>query len=172
MPPWLHACSVASDSWDPMDCSPPGSSVHEISQARTLKQVATYSSRGSSWSRKWTCVSCVSCIGRRILYRWTTRKAPWERQGLTLKQYAAMLLQQTFTHKHRNTQTPRRGFLTRWVIDAFQSYQVLALHNTERNLRVLSVRMWFSVSHISCFLSVTAKLDSTGFFFFFSCLQK
>ena len=33
---------------DPMDCSPPGSSVHGISQARTLEEVATSSSRGSS----------------------------------------------------------------------------------------------------------------------------
>ena len=33
---------------DPMDCSPPGSSVHGILQARVLEWVATPSSRGSS----------------------------------------------------------------------------------------------------------------------------
>ena len=33
---------------DPMDCSPPGSSVCEILQARTLEWVAMSSSRGSS----------------------------------------------------------------------------------------------------------------------------
>ena len=33
---------------DPMDCSPPGSSVHGILQARMLKWVATPFSRGSS----------------------------------------------------------------------------------------------------------------------------
>ena len=33
---------------DPMDCSPPGSSVHGISQARTLEWVAIAFSRGSS----------------------------------------------------------------------------------------------------------------------------
>ena len=32
--------------WDPMDCSPPGSSVHGILQARTLEWVAMPSSRG------------------------------------------------------------------------------------------------------------------------------
>ena len=32
-------------------------------------------SRGSSGPRDWTWVSCVSCIGRRILYHWTTREA-------------------------------------------------------------------------------------------------
>ena len=35
----------------PMDCSPPGSSVHGISQARTLEWVAISFSRGSSWPR-------------------------------------------------------------------------------------------------------------------------
>ena len=34
--------------YDPMDCSPPGSSVHGISQARILKWVAISFSRGSS----------------------------------------------------------------------------------------------------------------------------
>ena len=33
----------------PMDCSPPGSSVHGIFQARILKRVALSFSRGSSW---------------------------------------------------------------------------------------------------------------------------
>ena len=52
----------------PMDCSPPSSSVHEILQVRLLEWVAISSSRGSSWPRDQTCVSYVSCIGRRILY--------------------------------------------------------------------------------------------------------
>jgi len=47
---------------DPMDCSPPGSSVHGILQARTLEWVAISSSRGSSQPREQTQVSCVSCI--------------------------------------------------------------------------------------------------------------
>ena len=58
---------------DPMDCSSPGSSVHWIFQARILEWVAI--SRGSSWPRNRTCVSCVSCFGRRILYHCTTWKA-------------------------------------------------------------------------------------------------
>ena len=43
-----------------MDCSPPGSSVHRISQASILEWVAT-PSRGSSRPRGWTWVSRVSC---------------------------------------------------------------------------------------------------------------
>ena len=40
--PYLTLC-------DPMDCSPPDSSVHGISQARILERVAIFFSRGSSW---------------------------------------------------------------------------------------------------------------------------
>ena len=53
---------------DPMDCSPPGSSVHGILQARVLKWIAMPSSRGSSWPRDLTGVPYVSCIGRQVLY--------------------------------------------------------------------------------------------------------
>ena len=49
---------------DPIDCSPLGSSVHGILQARILEWAAMPSSGGPSWCRGWTCVSCVSCIGR------------------------------------------------------------------------------------------------------------
>ena len=40
-----------SDSCDPMDCSPPGSSVHGILQARILEWVAFPFSKGSSLPR-------------------------------------------------------------------------------------------------------------------------
>ena len=53
---------------DPMDCSLPGSSVHEILQARTLEWVAMLFSRGSSRPRDGTRVSYVSYIGRQVLY--------------------------------------------------------------------------------------------------------
>ena len=57
---------------DPMDYSPPGSSVHGISQARILEWVAILSSRGSTQSRDQTHVSWISCIGRWILYHCAT----------------------------------------------------------------------------------------------------
>ena len=44
---------------DPVDCSPPGSSVHGILQARILEWVAISSSRGSSLPRDGTCVCCI-----------------------------------------------------------------------------------------------------------------
>ena len=58
---------------DLMGCSPPGSSVHGTSQAKLLEWVAISFSRGSSWPRDdW---NRVSCIGRRILYHLSHRKA-------------------------------------------------------------------------------------------------
>ena len=45
-----------------MGCSPPGSSVHGILQARIPEWVVAPSSRGSSWPRDWTHVPCDSCI--------------------------------------------------------------------------------------------------------------
>ena len=42
-----------------MDCKLPGSSVHGIFQARMLEWVAISFSRGSSWSRDQTQVSCI-----------------------------------------------------------------------------------------------------------------
>ena len=45
---------------DPMDGSPPGSSVHGILQARILEWVAIPFSRGSSLPRDRTQVSCTS----------------------------------------------------------------------------------------------------------------
>ena len=55
-----------------MDYSPPGSSAHGIFQARILEWVAISYSRGSSQPRDHT---RVSCVGRRILYHWTTWEA-------------------------------------------------------------------------------------------------
>ena len=58
---------------DPMECSLPGSSVHRI-----LEHVDISSSRGSSWPRDWTHVSCVSCIGMWVLHHWATWEAHFD----------------------------------------------------------------------------------------------
>ena len=72
---------VVSNSYEiPLDCSPPGSSVHGISQVRILEWVAISFSRGSSWPRDWTWVSYISCIGKQILYHRVT----WEALPLCL----------------------------------------------------------------------------------------
>ena len=57
---------------DPKDCSLPGFSIHGIFQARTLEWVAISFSRGSSWPRDWTQVSCTA--GRWFPF-WATSEA-------------------------------------------------------------------------------------------------
>ena len=46
--------------YDPMDCSPPGSSGLGIHQERTLEWVAFPFSRGASWPRDQTRLSCIA----------------------------------------------------------------------------------------------------------------
>ena len=62
--------------WDPVDCSPPGSSNHGIFQARILEWVAIPFFRGSSWPRSYTqsslvkitIVNCLAFPTRLCLY--------------------------------------------------------------------------------------------------------
>ena len=72
---WVFVAQSYPILCDPMDWSPPGSSVHGILQARILEWVAISSSRESSWPRDWT---LISCTGKRILYHWTAWEAPLE----------------------------------------------------------------------------------------------
>ena len=66
------AHSVVSDYLQPHELyvAHPGSSVRGILQTRILEWFAIFSSKGTSRSRDWTHVTCVSCIGR-----WSTT---WE----------------------------------------------------------------------------------------------
>ena len=57
---------------DPMDCSPPGSSVHGILQVRILEWFAISYSRGSSQPKDGT---LVSWIAGEIFTVWATREA-------------------------------------------------------------------------------------------------
>ena len=74
----LKSASISSSAMsqvtlcDPMDYSPTGCSVHGILQARILKLVAIPFSRGSSWPRDWT---RVSCIAGRLFIIWVSRGA-------------------------------------------------------------------------------------------------
>ena len=73
--------------WDPMDCSPPGSSVYGIFQAKLVEWVAMPSSRASFWPRDWICISCVSCVAGGFFTRWVIGEA----------------LIHTHTHTHTHT---------------------------------------------------------------------
>ena len=64
---------------NPMDCSPPGSPVHGILQARILEWVAISSSRGSSWPRDRTLISLSPALAGGFFL-----EALWD-SGVTLK---------------------------------------------------------------------------------------
>ena len=74
-PSWSFNIDVYSvkSLLDHIDCSPPGSSVYGIFQARVLEWVSISSSKRSSRPRDPT---HVSCIDRRVIYHWVTREAP------------------------------------------------------------------------------------------------
>ena len=62
--PWVSEVSEVTQSCltlcDPVDCSPPDSYILGILQARILEWAAISFSRGSSWPRDWTQVSCIT----------------------------------------------------------------------------------------------------------------
>jgi len=72
-----RACLIVPDSLRPHGlCRIP---VYGIFQARTLEGIAISYSRGSPQPKDWTLISCISCIGRWILYHWGTWGAPFHR---------------------------------------------------------------------------------------------
>ena len=88
--PWcVHAklLQLCLTLYNSTDCSPPGSSVQGVLQARILEWVAIPSSKGSSQPRDQIHVSCGSCIGRSGFF---TTKATWESLVITM---CAKLLQ-------------------------------------------------------------------------------
>jgi len=62
--------SLAQLFCDPMNCSSPGSSVHEILQTRILEWFAMLPSRGFSWPENRICVSYVSCCKYNVSVLW------------------------------------------------------------------------------------------------------
>ena len=90
----VHAQSCPS-LFDLTDCSQWGSPVHTIFPKRTLESVAISSSKGSSQPRNQTHISCVSCIGKWILYYWATWEAhmsTWESTKQILQRRICLLI--------------------------------------------------------------------------------
>ena len=62
---------------DEVDCSPPGSSVHDTSQTRILGWIDISHSRRSSRPWDQPCFSCISCTGSWIFYHCSSWEAHW-----------------------------------------------------------------------------------------------
>ena len=90
----MHACMRAKllqlylTLCNPIDCSPPGSSVYGIFQARIVEWVAMSSSKGSSWPKD-PRLLMFTCIGRQVLYH----RATWEAwfDNMSLLKYKCLL---------------------------------------------------------------------------------
>ena len=102
-PACVHGWSLSV--WDPIDSSPPSSSVHGISQARTLEWVVISSSRGSSRPRDRAHVSGVSCTGRWALYHHATWEAHSPTDHLLIIKVGTRMYQQW----HKSTPRASQG---------------------------------------------------------------
>ena len=100
--------------WDPMDCSPPGSYVREILQARILEWVAMPFSRCFSWPRDRTCISCIAGIFFAV---WATREAL-----LSNKSYPSF-----FEHCSAMVGTPGTNLAIGWCYELCDLEQVTLL---------------------------------------------
>ena len=94
---WSEVAQSCPTLCDPVDCSPPGSPVHGILQARILEWVAISFSRGSSQPRDQT---RVSCIAGRCFILWATSEAP--KVWTALLHFENAVLSIRFYHLRRN----------------------------------------------------------------------
>ena len=154
-------CSVTQPCltlWDRMDCSPPGSSVHGISQARILELAAISYSRGSSQTRDRTCIFCISCISRQILYHCTI---PWENHN------SKILVHPNVQFSSVQTLSPVPLFVTPWAA-AHQASLVIT--NTRSCSNSCAFSWWChpttssSVIPLSCLQSFPASFPMNQFF--------
>ena len=95
----LQSCPTLCN---PLDSSPPGSSVHGILQARILEWVAMPSSRGSSQLGDRTCVSLSPALAGQFF----TMSATWEAQvwfgsHFLVQNVNASIQKMTINHIHK-----------------------------------------------------------------------
>ena len=109
---------------DPMDCSPAGSSVHGILQARILEWVVTTFSRGSSWPRDLTGISYISCMGRWVLYHYHHLGSP--HPCMTIRKTISLTIW-TFAGK---VMSLLLNMLSRFVIAFLPSSTCLSIYQT------------------------------------------
>ena len=149
-----------------MDHSPTGSSVHGILQERILELIAISFSRVSYQPRDRIRVSCVSYIGRWILYHWVT----WDIHGYTHTHtytdtytHRVMHLYGVYIHTHTHTHTHTIYIASTWAnwqnkvlhplnqiriaVFFFFFCQKQRLISTESSNKL--VNKWLNVQHLS-----------------------
>ena len=124
--------------WNPMNSSLPGSSVHGIFQTRVLEWVSISYSRGSSWPRDQTHISCISCIGRWIL---TTFHL-----GISKTSYHT----HTHTHTHTRTHTHTQKSFVGLIKNCTKQSPTFALDKTSAGKNCMIILQDNSSSGLGC----------------------
>ena len=86
----LLACSVAQlclTLSDPIDCSPPGSSIHGIFSCKNTGAACHSFLQGIFYTQGWNMHLLHLCIGRQILYQWATWEAHYLGYYLKTQQF-------------------------------------------------------------------------------------
>ena len=104
---WSEVAQSCQTLCDPTDCSPPGSSIHVILQAKILEWVDISFSRGSSWPRSFQ--TQVSRMAGKRFTLWATKEVAkscptrWEPIDCRTPGFPVLhhLLEFTLTHVHR-----------------------------------------------------------------------
>ena len=147
---WSEVTQSCSTLCDPVDCSPPGSSIHGILQARILELVAISFSKGSSWPRDRTQVSRIA--GRRFNL-WATRdqadlmdtcNTRTERMwfSLTWAYWEVTVYKIDFVHGNRKLKMIMWAFSLKLGEEAV--YDLWGLQVGNRNFRVKTHCLWTS----------------------------
>jgi len=130
--------------WDLMDCSPPGSSVHGISQVRILEWVAMPFSRGLSWPRDRT------YIGRQILSCLRHQGSPQQRPSgsQSLKYLLSGPSWKSFA-----------DLSSRAVVFKFQCTLEITWRTSQNRLQALSPDCCFSRSAVEAETCISSKFS-------------
>ena len=135
----------------PYDCSPPGSSVHGILQAKILGWVAVPSSRGSSWPRDRTCLL--------YLLHWQAGSLPLSPPGKPTNQDI-----------HSEINIEREKQLVRWYIPkkksrincpsyTFKTYMFLRTYCPLISMHIKNIRNILRIQDV-CILKLWILLNS------------
>ena len=140
--------SVMSNSFEPMDCSQTGSSVHGIIQARILEWIVISLSRGSSQPRNRTRISHVYCIGKQVLHR--------EYQSWDKSKYLAPTTKQVIQFEKANSFSACLARLTQflWISHVIMNRKIMFYNATQ---------MWITTAILIWDDSNTA-VSSLGFY--------
>ena len=138
-----------------MDCSPPGSSVHGIFQARIVEWVAIPFSRGSSWPRDQTWISHF--VGR-FFTIWATREA----QPSFLLVFYFYLLHMVCSNNQNSRMIISQGF---WEISSVRwLFICISSSNFSPKLHINILTFWTSMYYkqikFNMFFSVLILISS------------